>query len=443
MRQLLLGLFILLLGGMMFLGGRETAVSAPQTPEAPVLTSSLVSGGFNSPVDIAHAGDNRLFIVEQGGLIRILDNGSILPTPFLAIDSIVKTGSERGLLGLVFHPNYPDTPYFYVNYTAEPDGRTVIARYTVSSDPNVADPASALVLLEIDQPYSNHNAGDLNFGPDGYLYIGTGDGGSGGDPRNNAQLLAPDPTDSNRNPLLGKMLRIDVDGAAANAPDCGSGNYTIPADNPFADGPGGNCDEIWAYGLRNPWRYSFDALTGDLFIGDVGQNVWEEVDFQPAASAGGENYGWRCYEGDGHPYNTSNCGPHSSYIAPIDDYPHNNSNSDDRGTAVTGGFVYRGADYPALQGYYVYADFGSGNFWLAQQNGAAWDITPLGGLAGVSNPSTFGEGCDGELYVANYGGSIYQIQATGGSTAVFHPLGTADQFIYLPLITTPLTLQCN
>ncbi len=444
MKRLWLGLFALLLGGVVLLAGRGTAVSAPQVPDAPTLSVNLVSSGFSQPVDITNAGDNRLFVVEQAGRIRILNNGSILATPFLDIASKVKTGSEQGLLGLAFHPDYPDTPYFYVNYSGETDGRTVIVRYTVTNNPNVADPNSELTLLEIDQPYSNHNGGDLNFGPDGYLYIGMGDGGSGGDPRNNAQLLAPDLTDPNRNPLLGKILRIDVDPAAGNVPDCGSGNYSIPADNPFADGPGGNCDEIWAYGLRNPWRFSFDRQTGDMYIGDVGQSNREEIDFQPAASGGGENYGWRCYEGN-EPFNTSGCGPASSYVSPIDDYPRSNgADPNDAGTVVTGGYVYRGSQYPALAGYYVYADFGSNNVWLARQNGASWDITPLGSLSGLSNPSTFAEGCDGELYVAGYGGSVFQIQAAGGGgTAVFRPLGTPDQFLYLPLIVNPVNLTCG
>ncbi len=418
-------LFVLLVlwGIWLLVARQETAVSAPQ---APPLSATLVASGFTRPTDIAHAGDSRLFITELSGRIRILNNGTILTTPFLDIDSKVMSGGERGLLGLVFHPDYPDTPYFYVNYTAVPDGRTVIARYTASSNANVADPASELVLLEIDQPASNHNGGDLNFGPDGYLYIGMGDGGGSGDPNNNAQLLAPDPGNSNRNPLLGKILRIDVDSTAGNAPDCGSGNYSIPADNPFADGPGGNCDEIWAYGVRNPWRFSFDRQTGDMYIADVGQTNREEINFQAAASSGGENYGWRCYEGN-ETYNTNGCGPVSNYVFPIDDYPRSNSaDPNDAGIAVTGGFVYRGAAYPLLLGYYVYADFGSNNFWLARQNGAAWEITPVGNIAGVTNPSTFGEGSDGELYVAAYNdGAIYQIQAV------------APQSAYLPLITTP------
>ncbi|HIP73801.1 MAG TPA: glucose dehydrogenase, partial [Anaerolineae bacterium] len=207
MKRLWPGLFALLLGGVILLAGRDTAVSAPQAPNAPTLSVNLVSSGFSQPTDIANAGDDRLFVVEQAGRIRVLNNGSVLPTPFLDIAGRVKTGSEQGLLGLAFHPDYPDTPYFYVNYSGETDGRTVISRFTVTNNPNAADPASELILLEIDQPYSNHNGGDLNFGPDGYLYIGMGDGGSGGDPRNNAQLLAPDPGDSSRNPLLGKILR--------------------------------------------------------------------------------------------------------------------------------------------------------------------------------------------------------------------------------------------
>ncbi len=443
---LLAGLFVLVTG---FLG--QTAVSAqpttaPAAPDGSVsLSAALVESGFTQPVDIANAGDDRLFIVEQPGVIRIIDaNGSKLDEPFLDINGIVdsETHSERGLLGLAFHPDYPNTPYFYVNYTAvSGSGDTIIARYTVSSDPNVADPNSAVEILRIDQPNANHNAGDLNFGPqDGYLYIAMGDGGGANDEGTghnpeigNAQDMAQ---------LLGKVLRINVDGDSGLAPDCGTVNsgtppYTIPTDNPFTAGGDGICNEIWASGLRNPWRVSFDRQTFDYYIADVGQSAWEEVNFQPASSTGGENYGWRCYEGNNPAKNFDAGLCTDTYVFPFDEYPRNNQDDDyDEGQAITGGYVYRGNDYPSLNGIYIYADFISNNFWLAQNNGG-WNITPLGNItingssSTVSNPSTFGEGCDGELYVASHSGTIYQIQSGSGAKVEGAAL---DQFVYLPLV---------
>jgi glucose/arabinose dehydrogenase len=343
-----------------------------------------IANNLVKPVGITHAGDGsgRLFITLQDGKIMIWDGTQVLPTPFLDIDPIVNSsGSEQGLLGLAFHPDYKTNGLFYVNYTDNTGGDTVIARYSVSAgNPNVANPASALMLMEIDQPFSNHNGGQLQFGPDGYLYIGMGDGGSGGDPFDNAQ---------NPTRLLGKMLRIDVNGVAGQPPDCGGANYTVPSDNPFVDGPGGSCDEIWHLGLRNPWRFTFDRLTGDLLIGDVGQDSWEEVDRQPAASAGGQNWGWRCYEGK-HPFNTQGCGPIGDYDAPILEYSHS------LGCSITGGYVYRGPAMPGLgQGTYVYGDFCSGRVWGARKVGGQWrprliEDTPY-------NISSFGETEAGEL----------------------------------------------
>ncbi|WP_420645696.1 PQQ-dependent sugar dehydrogenase [Candidatus Leptofilum sp.] len=419
--------WILTAGVLLVIGlASRTAVSAqpanePEAPEGVGITAVAIESGFTQPVDIASAGDDRLFIVEQPGVIRIIDaDGNTLPDPFLDINGIVdsETHNERGLLGLAFHPDYPNTPYFYVNYTAvSGSGDTLIVRYTVSNDPNVAEPNSAVEILRIDQPAGNHNAGDLAFGPDGYLYIPTGDGGSGGDP------WGDDGNGQNRQSLLGKILRIDVDGGSP---------YAIPADNPFI-GDASTLDEIWALGVRNPWRISFDRDTGDLYVADVGQGEWEEVNFQSASSTGGENYGWRCYEGNAT-FNTANCDDISTYQFPFDDYPHDAfpfEHEIDEGNSITGGFVYRGNDFPALAGIYIYADFISGNFWLAQNSGS-WNITPLdANNIGVSNPSTFGEGCDGELYVASHSGTIYQIQASGGA----RPAGAAlDQFVYLPLV---------
>ncbi len=355
------------------------------------LTLTPFAAGLSLPVGLAHAGDTRLFVLERSGRIRIiLSGGTVLATPFLNISARVDSGGlEEGLLGLAFHPDYATNGYFYVNYTAT-TGRTRISRFTVTADPNVADPASEDILLTVNQPFGNHNAGAINFGPDGYLYVPLGDGGSGGDPLNNGQNPAT---------ILGKITRIDVDsGAGGSAPDCsgvGSGNYTIPASNPLVDGAGGTCDEIWALGLRNPWRSSFDRLTGDLWIGDVGQGTWEEIDRQPAASTGGENYGWRCYEGD-HPFNLSGCGPMGSYTSPVFEYVHSGN-----GCSVTGGYVYRGSLFPTLAGRYLLTDWCTGYFWdLAPAGGGGYTATRHTELA-ASGYVAFGEDSSGELYVVN------------------------------------------
>ena len=344
------------------------------------------ASGLSSPVDITNAGDDRLFVVEKRGAIRILDaRGTLLPTPFLDIDPQVSAGSEQGLLGLAFHPDYATNGYFYVNYTNN-SGNTRISRFTRNAaNPNLADPASELIILAVTQPFSNHNAGYLNFGPDGYLYIALGDGVSFGDPGNRSQ------TKTN---LLGKVLRIDVDGASP---------YAIPPDNPFVGDPT-YAPEIWALGVRNPWRCSFDALTGDYWIGDVGQDNWEEVNVQPASSAGGENYGWRCYEGNST-YNTSGCGPIGTYDFPVFVYPHNFTTG---GISLTGGFVYRGTGNPTLYGKYIFCDYLSGNWWTLEDNGSGYTVTPLGPLQALI--STFGEDAEGELYAGNLStGQIYKI----------------------------------
>jgi glucose/arabinose dehydrogenase len=419
----LTGLFLLVTGWL-----SETAVSAqpPLIPAAPNgdvgLTVNAIATGFTLPVDIVNAGDDRLFIVEQAGVIRVIDaSGVVLDEPFLDITGIVsRTHNERGLLGMVFHPNYPAAPYFYVNYTAvSGSGDTIIARYTVSSNPNIANANSAVEILRIDQPSGNHNAGDLAFGPDGYLYIPTGDGGGGGD------LWGADGNGQNRQTLLGKILRIDVDNGSP---------YAIPADNPFV-GDGSTLDEIWALGLRNPWRISFDRNTGDLYIADVGQTKREEVNFQPASSTGGENYGWRCYEGNLE-FNTANCAAISNYQFPFTEYGH--GSGIDEGHSITGGFVYRGSQFLSLTGVYIYADFISGNFWLAQNSGG-WNVTPLGDI-GVTNPSSFGEGCAGELYVAGFDGTIYQIEASGAAKPVGADL---NNFVYLPVVFNKAGLTCS
>ena len=350
------------------------------------------------PLAVRHAGDGsgRIFILDQAGRIYIHDGDQLLARPFLDIRRRVASGGEKGLLGLAFSPDYRSDGRFFLNYTQRRGRRlyTRVSQFQVSgSDPNRADPDSEAVLLEFEQPWGNHNGGDLHFGRDGYLYIGTGDGGAAGDPRDNAR---------NTGNLLGKLLRIDVSGRPAGEDNaCGRvARYAIPADNPFR-GKAGSCGEIWAYGLRNPWRWSFDRLTGDLFIGDVGQDRWEEVDFQPAGDRGGRFYGWSCMEGN-HRYDASRCDGRVM-VAPILEYGHSGGNC-----SITGGYRYRGP-VEALRGYYVYGDFCSGNIWLAWQQGEGWTSWPWK-RTGL-NISSFGEDEAGDLYVVDLGGAVYRFQA--------------------------------
>lgn len=337
------------------------------------------ASGFNRPVDIAHCNDSRLFVVEQDGAIKVVDSlGNVLPVPFLDINPIVNsTGNEQGLLGLAFHPDYAQNGYFFVYYTQNSGGSTHVSRFSVMPDnPNKADPTSELTILLQAQPYSNHNGGSIKFGPDGYLYIGLGDGGSGGDPQGNGQK---------KNTFLGKILRIDVNNASVNSP------YVVPSDNPFV-GDAAYLPEIWALGVRNPWRFSFDRLTGDMWIGEVGQGDREEIDFAPAG-VGGRNYGWRCYEGN-LPYNTSGCQGASSYIGPVFDYDNSSL-----GCSVTGGFVYRGTKYPDLYGYYLFSDYCSGRWWATRQmENGSFNTILLGNLSDYEY-TAYGEDRDGELYV--------------------------------------------
>jgi glucose/arabinose dehydrogenase len=350
------------------------------------------ASGFTRPVDIAHAGDSRLFIVEQRGQIWVLDSTGrrVGTTPFLNIMTPVRdNANEQGLLGLAFHPNYAQNGYFYVNYTREPDGATRISRFTVPRNATQADPGTEQILLEVPQPFNNHNGGCLKFGPDGFLYIALGDGGSGGDPRNSGQ---------DRQSLLGKFLRIDVNNATAGR------NYAIPADNPFVNNTAYR-PEIWSLGWRNPWRFSFDRQTGDIWVGDVGQNTREEISYEPARR-GGLNYGWRCYEGF-RAYNTNNCQDESNYARPVFDYATGTST----GCSVTGGFVYRGRRFPNLTGQYIFADFCSGRWWATRRTGTnTFETRELVDLNG--DYSTLGEDVRGELYTASLGGQIFRIEGS-------------------------------
>jgi glucose/arabinose dehydrogenase len=355
-------------------------------PDPSAVEMVEIANGLARPLYLTHAGDGsgRLFVVEQGGRIWIIQDGERLETPFLDLTPLVSPDAnqfgytERGLLGLAFHPEYAANGIFFVNYT-DVEGNTVVARLRISADANIADPSSLEPILNIAQPFANHNGGHLAFGPDGYLYIGMGDGGSQGDPQNNGQQL---------DTLLGKLLRIDVDGEQG---------YEIPSDNPFIS-TSGAMPEIWAYGLRNPWRFTFDRATGDLLIGDVGGNAWEEINFQPAASTGGENYGWTLYEGN-HP--RSGVGT-QGLTMPILEYSHS------EGVSVTGGYVYRSSAIPTLQGVYFYADFGFGTIWAAIPNeDGSWQSQEFMRNTGYTI-SSFGEDEAGELYIVNYTGTIVQ-----------------------------------
>ncbi len=360
-----------------------TAASAQDALLNELFLEPYVSG-LAAPTSIKNAGDgsSRLFVTEQRGTIRIIRDGALEPTPFLDIRDRVQSGGERGLLDVAFHPNFESNGLFWVDYTDD-RGRTVVSRFKTIST-GQADSASEMIFLRIEQPFANHNGGQIVFGPDGYLYVGMGDGGSGGDPGNRAQNLTS---------LLGKLLRIDVNqGPPAR----------IPPDNPFV-GRADAAGEIWAYGLRNPWRFSFDRQTGDLFIGDVGQNAVEEIDFQPADDRGGENYGWRRMEGSSCYDPTSNCND-GSLVQPILEYDHPPGGCG----SVTGGYRYRGALHPRLAGAYLFADYCEGTLDLGVEEGGSWRrIGPRSINIGVS---TFGEDESGELYLADIGrGVMYRI----------------------------------
>jgi glucose/arabinose dehydrogenase len=389
----------------LFLALISTPAFAASNGGLPAVQLTQLPGSLDSPLDVVNAGDGsgRLFVVEQTGHIRLFKNGAFNATDFLDIHTVVNyDGGERGLLGAAFHPNYVNNGFFYVYYTdlSSPVYNLTIARYTVSADPDVADPASAQIVLQIPHPVNtNHNGGNLVFGPvDHYLYMGTGDGGGGGDVPNNAQ---------NKNILLGKLLRIDVDGTGAVP--CGQSTpmpYAIPPTNPFVGVDG--CDEIWAYGVRNPWRFEFDRETADMIMADVGQELYEEVDFQPASSAGGENYGWHLMEGL-HCYNPpTNCDD-GTLTLPVLEETHANG-----WCAIVGGFRYRGAAIPGLTGVYLYGDLCLGEIWAATESAGIWTAQRL--LDPSLTISSFGQDEAGELYVVDLGGAVYRIDPISNPT---------------------------
>lgn len=360
------------------------SVAAPTSLAWPTISVTKRFSGLNQPVYMTHAGDGsgRFFVVEQGGRIRIIKKGVLLSQPFLDITSRISCCGERGLLSVAFPPNYASKKYFYVYYT-NPSGDIVVARYRLTTNPDVANSNNQEVVLTVEHSsYANHNGGQLAFGPDGYLYIGLGDGGGSGDPQNNGQKPAS---------LLGKLLRIDV--------ESGTAPYAIPASNPFKLTTGYR-PEIWALGLRNPWRFSFDRSTGDLYIGDVGQNLYEEVDFQSASSKGGQNYGWKIIEGS-YCYNSTTCNK-SGLVLPVAEYDHS------QGCSITGGNVYRGQQYLNMRGIYFYADFCNGKIWGLQRSGTTWANKLL--LDTSLRIVSFGEAESGNLYVADYSdGDLYLI----------------------------------
>jgi glucose/arabinose dehydrogenase len=366
-----------------------TGEAEPFDPRAVRLSLRQVAGGFEAPLLVTNAGDGsgRLFVVEQVGRIRVVRDGPPKAEPFLDITTLVTAGGEQGLLGLAFHPEFASNGRFFVNYT-DTSGDTVVAEYRAPGGSDRAHPGSARVLLRIDQPYSNHNGGALVFGPDGFLYIGMGDGGSGGDPHGNGQRL---------NTLLGKLLRIDVDGGRP---------YGIPEDNPFVERSGAR-PEIWAYGLRNPWRLAFDRATGDLWIGDVGQGEQEEIDLARVGRRGGLNYGWNVMEGT-ECFSPSDGCDTEGLVRPVAVYPTS------LGCAVIGGHVYRGARFPVLQGGYFFADFCAGVVFALDASRQA-SREPVMLLDTEHAISSFGEDEEGELYVTDLrSGELLQVTGRRG-----------------------------
>jgi glucose/arabinose dehydrogenase len=387
-RWFLVSTVLLLLLPLTACGNGSSTPPPPPPPGPSNLSLTTVVTGLNSPVDLQLPNDNsgRLFVVEQAGTIRIIDNGALLPASFLDIQSKVTSGGEMGLLGLAFHPSYSQNGRFFVNYDRTVAGQiqTVITEYLASvGDPNLADPTSERILLTVDQPFENHKGGQLAFGPDGFLYISLGDGGSGGDPFGNGQSLQT---------LLGKMLRIDVDNLDPGL------EYAIPPDNPFVGNPSAR-GEIWAYGLRNPWRFSFERGATRLFCADVGQDAYEEVDLLQQ----GGNFGWNIMEGM-HCFNPSSGCNMSGLILPIAEYSHS------EGEAVIGGYVYKGSAIPSLTGIYILGDYISGKIWgLTEGPPGTWTRNEL--LSTGRSISSFGQDAAGEVYVVDYSGSVLKLVA--------------------------------
>jgi glucose/arabinose dehydrogenase len=380
------------LSGIILMAVCNTAKAQPLLAYNPV-----VNTGLSSPVDIANAGDgtNRIFVVQRGGTVRIYNGTTFAFTgTFLTMSGNFTTGGERGLLSIAFHPDFENNRYFFVYYTNGAGGVNVDRFQTQLANPNAADFSTRTNIMSFTKPvvYGNHNGGDLNFGPDGNLYFALGDSGDAGDPGNLAQ---------NGNSYWGKMIRINVDNFTTPP------YYTVPADNPYISNPA-VLDEIWCIGLRNPWRWSFDRQTGDMWIADVGQGNREEVNYQPAANTGGKNYGWRCYEGTAA-YNTAGCQAQNTYAAPIFDYPHNNTTG---GFSITGGYVYRGAEFAFLNGYYICADYVSGNTWLIKENASLGTFTSSIQTGLPGNIVSFGEAENGDLYSVNLSGTLYKVNAT-------------------------------
>jgi glucose/arabinose dehydrogenase len=390
-------------------GKGQAALAAPAVTW-PSIRLDLEVNGLDNPTYITHAGDSsgRIFAVEQPGRIRIINGNTLLPTPFLDITDRVLFGGERGLLSAAFPPNYAAKGYFYVYYTKK-DGNNVVSRFYTSSNPNEATAASEEPILLLQHPtYENHNGGQLTFGPDGYLYIGTGDGGGSGDPFHNAQNLSS---------LQGKILRIDVERGftgqkagplpiyfpmtSLNNGKAEAPQYSIPGNNPFLNTRSAR-PEIWAYGLRNPWRFSFDRSTNNLYIADVGQNLFEEVDVQPPAT-GGQNYGWNIMEGL-HCYASNPCNQ-AGLTLPALEYAHGSNNS--VGCAITGGYVFRGPGNTGMQGFYFYGDYCTGRIWSAIDSGGSWQSQQI--LDTTYNITSFGEDQAGNLYLVDGGGSIYRV----------------------------------
>lgn len=387
----------------------RASAAVAQTSIPPNIVLNPVVSGLNAPIFATHAGDGsgRIFIVQKSGEIMIWNGATLNSTPFLDISSLISTANEQGLLGLAFDPNYSSSGYFFIAYT-NTNGDDVLARYKVSTgDVNVADAGSAQILLTVPEPESNHNGGMIAFGADGYLYFGLGDGGGGGD---NHGTIG---NGQDKTTLLGKILRLDV----STFP------YTIPATNPFVGSPTDK-EEIWAYGVRNPWRFSFDKTTGDLYIGDVGQDTQEEIDFQAANATSGANYGWRIREGNLCYNPSSGCGTPTSYVAPVAIYNH--GTNDSVGCAVTGGYVYRGTDFPELAGIYLYGDYCTGKLWGLYKNGSNQWVTSLIKSTGY-NISAFAQDEAGELYIVDYGGGqLVHITKSPLLTATFTSGPTVD-----------------